>query len=243
MATFGLLGKNISYSFSKNYFDQFFLSKKLNHNYLNFDVQSVDQVFKILKEHKELKGFNVTIPFKEDIISHLYKTDKEAKAIGAVNTVKVSKKGNLVGYNTDHFGFAKSLAEHFPLTDKTALILGTGGASKAIAYVLNNLNFKYNFVTRVKKEGFLTYSELDEEIIKKHKLIINCTPLGTSPNINQFPKIPYEAIGSKHLLFDLTYNPKLTVFLKLGKDQGAKIVNGEDMLLYQARKSWKIWNS
>jgi shikimate dehydrogenase len=243
MATFGLLGKNISYSFSKYYFEQFFLSKNLKHHFINFDVQSVDKIFEIIKESPDLKGFNVTIPFKEEIIPLLYKIDKEAKRIGAVNTVKVTKKGNLVGYNTDHYGFAKSLAEHFTMTEKTALILGTGGASKAIAYVLNNLNFNYKFVSRQKKEGFLTFSELDKEIIEKHKLIINCTPLGTSPNINQFPKIPYEAIGSKHLLFDLTYNPKLTVFLKLGKDQGANIVNGEDMLLYQAKKSWKIWNS
>lgn len=243
MAIFGLLGKNISHSFSKKYFDEFFLSKNLKHTYLNFDVQSADQIFEILKENKELKGFNVTIPYKEEIIPYLYKTDKEAKAIGAVNTVKVSKKGNLVGYNTDHYGFAKSLAEHFPLTEKTALILGTGGASKAIAYVLNNLNFDYKFVSRKKKEGCLTYDELNLELIKKYKLIINCTPLGTSPNVNQFPKIPYEGIGNKHLLFDLTYNPKLTVFLKLGKDQGAQIVNGEAMLLYQAKKSWKIWNT
>jgi shikimate dehydrogenase len=243
MATFGLLGKNISYSFSKNYFEQFFHSKNLKHNYLNFDVQSIDQIFEILNEHEEIKGFNVTIPFKQDIIPYLYKTEKEAKLIGAVNTVKVSKKGNLVGYNTDHYGFAKSLAEHFPLNEKTALILGTGGASKAIAYVLNSLNFDYKFVSRENKNGFLTYDELNKEIIDKHKLIINCTPLGTSPNTNHFPKIPYEGVGDKHLLFDLTYNPKLTVFLKLGKDQGAQIVNGEAMLLYQAKKSWKIWNS
>jgi shikimate dehydrogenase len=243
MATYGLLGRNISYSFSKNYFEQFFISKNLRHNYLNFDIESVDQITKILKEHPEVKGLNITIPFKEEIIPLLYKTDKEAKTIGAVNTVKVSKKGNLVGYNTDHYGFAKSLAEHFPMTEKTALILGTGGASKAIAYVLSSLNFDYRFVSREKKDGFLTYNELNKELIEKHKLIINCTPLGTSPNINQFPKIPYEGVGSKHLLFDLTYNPKLTVFLKLGKDQGAQIVNGEGMLLYQAKKSWEIWNS
>lgn len=242
MAIFGLLGKNISYSFSKNYFEQFFLSKNLKHSYLNFDVQSIDQITDIVNKHKDLRGFNVTIPFKEEIIPLLYKTDKEAKTIGAVNTVKVSKKGNLVGYNTDHYGFAKSLAEQFHMTEKTALILGTGGSSKAVAYVLNNLNFSYQFVTRKNKPGFLTYDDLDEEIIRKHKLIVNCTPLGTSPNINQFPKIPYEGIGSKHLLFDLTYNPKLTVFLKLGKDQGAKIVNGEAMLIYQAKKSWEIWN-
>lgn len=243
MATYGLLGNNISYSFSRNFFENYFLSKKLNHSYINFEVQSVDQIVEILKDYKEIKGFNVTIPFKEKIIPFLYKIDKEAKTIGAVNTIKVSKKGNLVGYNTDHYGFAKSLAENFPMTEKTALILGTGGASKAIAYVLNSLNFDYKFVSRIKKDNCLIYDDLNEEIIKKHKLIINCTPLGTSPNINQYPKIPYQGIGSKHLLFDLTYNPKLTLFLKFGKDQGAQIVNGEAMLVYQAKKSWKIWNS
>ena len=243
MATFGLLGKNLSHSFSKNYFEQFFHSKNLKHTYLNFDVQSVDAVKEILEKHSDLKGLNITIPYKESILEHLYKIDKEAKSIGAVNTVKISKKGNLVGYNTDHYGFAKSLAEHFPIKEKTALILGTGGASKAVAYVLNSLNFQYKYVSRAKKEGAYTYDEINEDIIQAHKLIVNCTPLGTSPNINNFPKIPYKGIGSKHLLFDLTYNPKLTVFLKWGKDKGAKIVNGESMLIYQAKKSWEIWNS
>ncbi len=215
----------------------------MNHNFQNFDIQSIEEIVSILKTQNDLKGFNVTIPYKEQIIPYLYKTDKEAKAIGAVNTVKISKKGNMVGYNTDHYGFAMSLAEHFPVKNKTALILGTGGASKAIAYVLNSLNFDYKFVSRQKTNNVLTYEELDKEIIQNHKLIVNCTPLGTSPNTNQFPKIPYEGIGSNHLLFDLTYNPKLTVFLKLGKDQGAKIVNGEAMLVYQAKKAWEIWIS
>lgn len=243
MATYGLLGKNISYSFSKKYFEHFFQSNNLGHQYHNFDVESINEIQNIISNEKELKGFNVTIPFKQEIIPFLYKMDKEAKEIGAVNTVKISKKGNLVGYNSDHYGFAKSLSEHFPITEKTALILGTGGASKAIEYVLKNLNFDYKFVSRDKKENAFNYVDLSAEIIESHKLIINCTPLGTSPNTNAFPKIPYDAIGGKHLLFDLIYNPKLTLFLKLGKDQGARIVNGEAMLHYQAKKSWKIWNS
>lgn len=243
MATYGLLGKNISYSFSKKYFENYFDSKKLNHHYLNFDLDSLCDIEKLLSERKDLKGLNVTIPFKEQIIPLLYKIDKEAKEIGAVNTVKISKKGNLIGYNSDHYGFAKSLAEHFPIEGKSALILGTGGASKAVAYVLKNLNFDYKFVSREEKDNSLTYKQLTKEIIQEHKLIVNCTPLGTSPNTNAYPKIPFEGLGNKHLLFDLIYNPKLTLFLKLGKDQGARIVNGESMLINQAKKSWKIWNS
>lgn len=243
MATYGLLGKNISYSFSKKYFEHFFQSNNLNHQYHNFDIESINEIQKILSTEKNLKGLNVTIPFKQEIIPFLYKMDKEAKVIGAVNTVKVSKKGNLVGYNSDHYGFAKSLSEHFPIADKTALILGTGGASKAVEYVLKSLNFDYKFVSRDKKENAFHYDDLTTEIIERYKLIINCTPLGTSPNTNAFPKIPYNGIGGKHLLFDLIYNPRLTLFLKLGKDQGARIVNGEAMLHYQAKKSWEIWNS
>lgn len=243
MATYGLLGKNISYSFSKPYFESFFKSKNLHHQYLNFDISKIEEITTVLKSHPDLKGLNVTIPYKEQILPFLYKTDKEAKKIGAFNTVKISKKGNLIGYNSDHYGFAKSLSEHFPLSDKTALILGSGGASKAIAYVLNNLNFKYTFVSRDKNKNHLSYNELTTEIITNHKLIINCTPLGTSPNTNAYPNIPYKGITDKHLLFDLIYNPKLTIFLKLGKDQGARIVNGEAMLKYQALKSWEIWNS
>ncbi|WP_339610551.1 shikimate dehydrogenase [uncultured Planktosalinus sp.] len=243
MATYGLLGKNISYSFSKPYFESFFQSKNLNHQYLNFDISKIEEIKNILKSNPDLKGFNVTIPYKEQIFPFLYKTDKEAKNIGAINTVKVSKNGNLIGYNSDHYGFAKSLAEQFPLSDKTALVLGSGGASKAISYVLNNLNFKYKIVSRDNNKSHLTYTELTPEIIATHKLIINCTPLGTSPNTNAFPNIPYKGISNKHLLFDLIYNPRLTIFLKLGKDQGARIVNGEAMLKYQAIKSWEIWNS
>lgn len=243
MATFGLLGKDISYSYSKPYFENYFGAKNLKHRYLNFDVQSIEEIERILQENPDLKGMNVTIPYKEKVLPYLYKINKEAKLIGAVNTIKISKNGNLIGHNTDHYGFAKSLGEHLPIANKKALILGTGGASKAIAYVLSSLNYEYKCVTREKKENFLTYADLDKETVSNYKLIINCTPLGTSPNINAFPKLNYAGIGSDHLLFDLIYNPRLTLFLKKGKDQGARIVNGLSMLEYQAKKSWKIWNS
>ncbi|NCT17815.1 MAG: shikimate dehydrogenase [Flavobacteriaceae bacterium CG_4_8_14_3_um_filter_34_10] len=242
MNSYGLIGKNISYSFSKAFFEDFFNKKNLPHTYTLFDIESISEFPEILAKNTSLKGLNVTIPYKQQILPYLDKIDKEAKKIGAVNTIKINKNGLLVGYNTDHFGFATSLAEHLSKQIKSALILGTGGASKAVAYVLDNLNIHYQFVSRNPEENELAYENLTNEIIANHKLIINCTPLGTSPNINAFPKIPYGGIGHEHLLFDLIYNPQLTIFLKMGKDRGAKIVNGEAMLEYQAKKSWKIWN-
>ncbi|PKP16417.1 MAG: shikimate dehydrogenase, partial [Bacteroidetes bacterium HGW-Bacteroidetes-23] len=211
MQNYGLIGKNISYSFSKSFFEDFFLKKNLPHKYTLFDIESISDFPDILTKNPSLKGLNVTIPYKQQIIPYLDKIDKEANKIGAVNTIKINKNGLLVGYNTDHFGFATSLAEHLSKEIKSALILGTGGASKAVAYVLDNLNIHYQFVSRNPEENELAYTNLSEEIINNHKLIINCTPLGTSPNINVFPKIPYNGIGNKHLLFDLIYNPKLTI--------------------------------
>jgi len=242
MSNFGLLGKDISHSFSKPFFEEFFLKNKLHHTYTNFDIDSISEFPIILNENKSLKGLNVTIPYKQQILPYLDKIDKEAKKIGAVNTIKISKNGSLVGYNTDHFGFATSLAENLSEKTKSALIIGTGGASKAVAYVLDNLNINYKYISRTRDENEFAYQDLTEEIIREHKLIINCTPLGSGQHINAFPKIPYNSIGQEHLLFDLIYNPKLTIFLKMGKDRGAKIVNGQAMLEYQAKKSWKIWN-
>ncbi len=242
MSTFGLLGKDISHSFSKSFFEEFFLKNKLHHTYHNFDINSISEFPKILIGNKTLKGLNVTIPYKQQIIPYLDKIDKEAKQIGAVNTIKILKNGSLVGYNTDHFGFATSLAEILSEKTKSALIIGTGGSSKAVAYVLDSLKINYNFISRTRDENELAYKDLTEDIISQHKLIINCTPLGSGQHINEFPKIPYNGIGAEHLLFDLIYNPKLTIFLKMGKDRGAKIVNGQAMLEYQAKKSWKIWN-
>lgn len=242
MATYGLLGRNISYSFSKNFFEDFFKKSNLNHQYLNFDIQSLAELHQILDNNQNLKGLNVTIPFKQEIIPHLTKINKTAREIGAVNTIKINSKGSLTGYNTDHYGFAMALSEFLPLKNKKALILGTGGASKAVEYVLKNLDFEISCVSRKKIKNGFSYKELNEEIILKHFLIVNCTPLGTCPNFNNCPNIPYQAITNNHLLFDLIYNPKLTLFLKYGKDRGAKISNGLKMLEFQAKKSWEIWN-
>lgn len=243
MAKYGLVGKDIAYSFSKTFFSIKFEKENRQDTYHNFDIESIDQFPKIISENPDLKGLNVTIPYKEAIIPFLDRIDKEAQEIGAINTIKFQNDGSLKGYNTDHYGFAKALANFLPLKDKSALILGTGGASKAIKYVLKTMGFRYQVVSRKKTESTITYSNLNKQIIEDHCLIINCTPLGTSPNISACPTIPYQFITKDHLLFDLIYNPSQTEFLKLGRAQGAKTSNGLKMLEHQAKKAWKIWRS
>lgn len=243
MAKYGLVGKDIAYSFSKTFFSIKFEKENRQDTYHNFDIESIDQFPKIISENPDLKGLNVTIPYKEAIIPFLDRIDKEAQEIGAINTIKFQNDGSLKGYNTDHYGFAKALANFLPLKDKSALILGTGGASKAIKYVLKTMGFRYQVVSRKKNESTITYSSLNKKIIEDHCLIINCTPLGTSPNISACPTIPYQFITKDHLLFDLIYNPSQTEFLKLGRAQGAKTSNGLKMLEHQAKKAWKIWRS
>ena len=243
MGKYGLIGKNIGFSFSKTFFTTKFAQEKRSDIYVNFDIKSIDELNKILKDNSDLKGLNITIPYKESIIPLLDKLDKEAKKIGAVNTVKINKNGKLVGYNTDHYGFAQALADYLPLKEKTALILGTGGAAKAAAYVLDTMNYDYRYVSRTKTKKHLSYGELNNTIISSHFLIVNCTPIGTFPRTNEFPDIPYEFLTSNHLLFDLIYNPRETEFLKMGRDRQARVSNGLKMLAYQAKKAWHIWGS
>lgn len=243
MAKYGLIGKNIAYSFSKKFFNEKFEQEHRKDTYENFDLESIERFPELIKESKKLKGLNVTIPYKEAIIPYLDKLDPEAEIIGAVNTIKIKKNGKLVGYNTDHYGFAKALEVFFPIESKTALILGSGGASKAISYVLDTLGFDYKIVSRTASEDGLTYQQLNETIMTNHALIINCTPLGTFPNIEEYPHIPYQFINKDHMLFDLIYNPNKTEFLKLGFASGAKISNGQKMLEQQALKAWSIWKS
>ncbi len=240
---FGLIGKNISYSFSKAYFAEKFEQLKLAHTYDNFDIQQIDEFESIIKENPQLIGLNVTIPYKEDIISHLDILNKKADKIGAVNTIRVTKNKKLIGYNTDYYGFKKSLEPLLQKHHKSALILGTGGASKAVAYALKKLRIKYDYVSRTQKdEAKFMYSDLTEDIISSYLIIINCTPIGTYPNVNECPDIPYEAITSKHILYDLIYNPEQTKFLSVGDVKGAVTCNGLEMLKLQAEKAWKIWN-
>ncbi len=243
---FGLLGKNISYSFSKKYFTEKFKGLQLdNYSYKNFDLQQIDDFPLILNENIDsLKGFNVTIPYKEEIFKYLDELDNDAETIGAVNTIKVIDEYRLKGFNTDAYGFEDSLKPLLQGNEKHALILGTGGASKAVAFVLNKLKINFNFVSRVpSKNNSISYKQLNEQIIKKSLLIVNCTPLGTYPNVHDLPDIPYDFLTSDHILYDLIYNPAITSFLQKGKEKGSIIKNGEEMLQLQADKSWEIWNS
>jgi shikimate dehydrogenase len=242
----GLIGKNISYSFSSGYFlDKF---KKMNITeltYKNFDIPAVEEFpFLVYHREEEFKGFNVTIPFKQSIIKYLSELDADAAKIGAVNTIKVTEENELIGYNTDIYGFENSLKPLLKEYHSKALILGTGGASKAVVFVLNKLNISYKIVSRnPSSENEISYIDLSEEIMTSHKLIINSSPVGTHPNIKECPKIPYEYISDTHYLFDLIYNPEVTMFLQKGKNAGAAIKNGLEMLELQAEKSWEIWNS
>jgi shikimate dehydrogenase len=244
MNKLGLLGKNISYSFSRSYFKKKFEDENIkNTTYDNFDIESIDLFPSIIKNTKGLKGLNVTIPYKEAVLPYLDKVKKKAKDIGAVNTIKITKRGKLVGYNTDYYGFTKSLEPLLKPYHMSALILGTGGASKAVAYSLKKLDISYHYVSRKKSEGVsYTYETLTKSIIRQHKIIINCTPLGTYPNIDDCPNIPYDGITNHHILFDLIYNPEETKFLQLGKENKATTTNGLNMLRLQAEKAWSIWN-
>ncbi|WP_232735158.1 shikimate dehydrogenase family protein [Olleya sp. Bg11-27] len=244
MRKYGLLGKDISYSFSQNYFTLKFKDEAINDaTYQNFDIQNIEEFKTSILKTEGLSGVNVTIPYKESIIPFLDRLDKKAEQIGAVNTIKFTKKGHLKGYNTDIYGFKKTIKPHLKKHHKKALILGTGGASKAIAFVLKALKIDFHFVSRQDSEkASYTYNTLTEDIINDHQIIINCSPVGTFPDVDDAPNIPYDGISSQHILFDLIYNPSQTVFLKEGKNRGATTINGYDMLVFQAEKSWKIWN-
>lgn len=242
---FGLMGKNISYSFSKTYFSKKFMNLQLtNHKYVNFDIENIEDFLEIVSKYKKsLKGCNVTIPYKESIFNYLDEIDRTASEIGAVNTIKFSSDGKLVGYNTDVVGFEKSLIPLLKTHHTKALILGTGGASKAVAYVLKKLDIDYFKVSRNPIDNLaLAYADISNQLLNEYSLIINCSPLGTYPNINEKPMIPYQFLTSKHLLYDLIYNPVETAFLIEGKKRGTQVKNGLEMLELQAEESWRIWN-
>lgn len=238
MNQFGLIGRNISYSFSAKFFTEKFKTENIeNHFYKVFDLNEISEVEKLF-QNQNLRGFNVTIPYKEQIIPFLNEIDADAKKIGAVNCIKI-QNGIKKGFNTDAYGFENSIKPLLKSNHKNALILGDGGAAKAVKFVLDKLNISFKNVTR---SGNLLYSDLNSEIIQKHQIIINCTPVGTFPNIELAPEIPYEHLTPQHLLYDLIYNPEMTKFLELGEKNGAQIKNGYEMLMLQAEKSWEIWN-
>ncbi|PKB17913.1 shikimate dehydrogenase [Flavobacterium sp. 5] len=240
---FGLLGRNISYSFSKGYFTEKFSNEHFeNCSYENFDIPEINYFTELRKNNTDLNGLNVTIPYKQDILPFLDKLSKNASEIGAVNTIKFTKKGKLKGYNTDYYGFLKSLKPLLETHHKKALILGTGGSSKGVAFALDKLDIAYTFVSREAKENCISYELINATTFDNYQIIINCSPVGTSPNVDAFPLIPYEYFTEKHIAYDLIYNPAETAFLSKAKAQGAKIKNGMDMLIFQAEKAWKIWN-
>lgn len=242
MDKYGLIGKDIDYSFSKTYFTEKFKEEQLDASYTNFDCSSIDEVKALLTSRLDVNGFNVTIPYKEKIMPLLQDLNKHAQSIGAVNTIKRLGDGRLKGYNTDYIGFQKSIEPHLTKRHTKALILGTGGASKAIAYALELKDIDYTFVSRTPTKEQLDYKQLNAALLSKHLLIINCSPLGTYPDVELAPALSYRLLTPDHLLFDLVYNPAETRFLKNGKEQDAKTINGLKMLELQAEAAWKIWN-
>lgn len=244
MKRYGLIGHPLGHSFSKAYFTEKFEREGLDCEYLNFDLPSLDELREVTKQSN---GFNVTIPYKESIIPYLDDLDETAKEIGAVNTVKVLDDGRMIGYNTDVIGLNTIFPRALPWADgvlplRGALVLGTGGASKAVQYVLKKNNIPFHLVSRDPSKGHFTYDTLSPDITKEHLLIINATPVGMTPHINEAPLIPFEAITPQHVLFDLIYNPEETLFLRNGKVKGALTINGLSMLHAQAEASWEIWN-
>ena len=242
MKTYGLIGKSLSHSFSKKYFTEKFDNQGLiDSEYINIEIETIEEFVEKVKELNP-QGLNVTIPYKKAILPFLDDLDEVAETIGAVNTI-VFKNGKLKGYNTDAFGFHQSIKPFFKSHHERALIIGTGGASKAVEYVLNQYGVDVMFASRNdSKNNILNWNDINENVIKHHLLIVNCTPLGMFPNIASKPDIPYSALSNNHLLVDLVYNPEETLFLKLGKENGAKVMNGLTMLQQQAENSWRLWN-
>lgn len=244
MSTYGLIGYPLGHSFSKLYFTEKFNKENINSIYNLFPIENINLVSDLISSNLDLRGFNVTIPYKQQIIPFLDEVEEEASAIGAVNVVKIIERDGkriLKGYNSDIYGFYESIRPLIKTCHKKALILGTGGASKAIAAMLKKLNIIYTFVSRSAKDGQLSYLDIDAQIMKEYTVIINCSPVGMSPNVDEAPMLPYEYFTDEHIAYDLVYNPLETKFLKLAKEHGATTKNGLEMLYLQAERAWSIW--
>ena len=245
MDKYGLIGYPLGHSFSVGYFNEKFSNEHINAKYINFEIPSIEDFAEVIESNPELRGLNVTIPYKEQVIPYLDSLSPEANAIGAVNVIRITLNGDkthLKGFNSDVIGFTRSIEPLLERHHKKALILGTGGASKAVDYGLRSLGIETKFVSRTKRPGFFTYEEITPEIIKDYNIIVNCTPLGMYPNTDVCPTLPYEAMDSHNLLYDLLYNPDETLFMQKGKEHGAITKNGLEMLLLQAFASWEFWN-
>lgn len=248
MKQYGLIGYPLTHSFSKKFFEEKFRNEKIDASYKNFEIETITAFPQVISANSGLKGLNVTIPYKEQVIDYLDDIEESARTIGAVNTIKIiNEKGKklLKGFNTDTWGFEKSVRPLLKEYHKKALILGTGGASKAVKFVLRKLGIIYisASTSSIENNGEekIRYESIDKKLMEECLLIINTTPLGTYPKTDTYPSIPYEYISDKHVLFDLVYNPPTTRFLALGKEKGAEIKNGYEMLLGQAMKSYEIW--
>lgn len=246
MQKYGLIGYPLGHSFSKNFFNQKFESEHIDAQYINFEIPSIKDFKDVLKFNPELHGLNVTIPYKEQVIPYLDDLDEDARLIGAVNVIKFVRgflgKTKLIGYNSDVIGFRRSIEPLLTPSHRRALILGTGGASKAVFHGLKQLGVESTFVSRTAKEGCITYADLTREMMDRYTVIVNTTPLGMFPNVDSCPDIPYEWLTPNHLLYDLLYNPDETLFMRRGKERGAVVKNGLEMLLLQAFAAWEIWN-
>lgn len=246
MQKYGLIGYPLKHSFSIGYFNEKFRSEGVDAEYVNFEIPSINDFMEVIEENPNLSGLNVTIPYKEQVIPFLDSLDPDTAEIGAVNVIKIIRqpkgKVKLVGYNSDIIGFTQSIQPLLLPSHKKALLLGTGGASKAVFHGLKNLGIESVFVSRTHKPGMLTYEELTPEVMAEYTVIVNCTPVGMYPKVDFCPNIPYEYLTPNHLLYDLLYNPNTTLFMKKGEERGAITKNGLEMLLLQAFAAWEIWH-
>ncbi|MCR5159665.1 MAG: shikimate dehydrogenase [Prevotella sp.] len=245
MDKYGLIGYPLGHSFSIGYHNQRFADEGINAEYMNFEIPSIDELPEVLSQNPELKGLNVTIPYKERVMEFLDFISPEARAIGAVNVIRVVHEGKkiiLKGYNSDVIGFVQSIEPLLESYHKKALVLGTGGASKAIAYGLKSLGVEPVFVSRYERPGTIQYQSITPEVVQEYNVIVNCTPLGMFPKVDACPLLPYEALDERNILYDLIYNPDETLFMKKGAERGATVKNGLEMLLLQAFASWEFWN-
>lgn len=243
---YGLIGKKIGHSFSADFFNKKFADEGIDNSYKLFPLPTIEDFPQLIKEKPELEGLNVTIPYKQQVIPFLDALSEEAAEIGAVNVIKIERKSGkifLKGYNSDSIGFRDSLKPLLRPEIKNALVLGTGGASKAVEYILRKFGIKVTFVSRTPKEGQFSYADLDKKIIEDNLLIVNTTPLGMFPDIDSCPDVPYQFITPRHICYDIIYNPAETEFLKRAKEKGATVKNGQEMLVKQALGAWEIWDN
>ena len=244
MDKYGLIGYPLGHSFSIGYHNQRFADEGINAKYINFEIASIEQLMEVIGQNPELKGLNVTIPYKEKVMEYLDYISPEARAIGAVNVIRVIHEGSKIvmrGYNSDVIGFTQSIEPMLESFHKKALVLGTGGAAKAINFGLKSLGLETVFVSRYERPGTVLYKSLTADDIKEYNVIVNCTPCGMFPHTNECPNLPYEAMDSHTLLYDLIYNPDETMFMHKGRERGATVKNGLEMLLLQAFASWEFW--